>query len=256
MWRLVKLGYSRRAAAARVRVRDGRCSPRCPTRCWRCGSRCSRAVSRTDDRTVLMIAAAGIGLSAVATWFLRVVGDRTQRRFRDRVTIFLESHVARLQASVSTIEHHERPDYLDRLSVLRNQVFTLDHMYMSVFSTAGWILRLARHGRSCSMTCEPVARRCSSRSRSRRCSPRRGGRASSARPKKVSRHAIASRATSSCWARPRRPARRCGSTGIGPNLVEQRHAAWQRLVRARGAARAGRARSGTRSCGRSSASRT
>ena len=67
----------------------------------------------------------------------------TQRRFRDRVTIFLESHVARLQASVSTIEHHERPDYLDRLSVLRNQVFTLDHMYMSVFSTAGWILRLA-----------------------------------------------------------------------------------------------------------------
>jgi ATP-binding cassette subfamily B protein len=31
---------------------------------------------------------------------------------------------------------------LDRLSVLRDQVFVLDHMYMSLFSTCGWILRL------------------------------------------------------------------------------------------------------------------
>ena len=38
-----------------------------------------------------------------------------QRRFRDRVTIALEAHVARLQASVATIAHQERPDYLDRL---------------------------------------------------------------------------------------------------------------------------------------------
>src|SRR5439155_3534549 len=36
-----------------------------------------------------------------------------------------------------------RPDYLDRLAMLRDQVFVLDHMYMSVFSTCGWLLRLA-----------------------------------------------------------------------------------------------------------------
>jgi len=93
-------------------------------------------------RTLVMIAAVGLGASAAATWFLRVISDRTQRRFRDRVTIALESHVARLQASVATIEHHERPEYLDRLSVLRNQVFVLDHMYMSLFTTCGWFLRL------------------------------------------------------------------------------------------------------------------
>src|SRR5207245_5621954 len=52
------------------------------------------------------------------------------------------SHVAWLQASVATVEHHERPEYLDRLAMLRNQVFVLDHMYMSLFSTCGWILRL------------------------------------------------------------------------------------------------------------------
>src|ERR1700676_2661215 len=87
-------------------------------------------------------AAIGLGVSTAATWFVRTVGARVQRRFRDKVTIALESHVAQLQASVATISHQERPEYLDRLSMLRNQVFVLDHMYMSVFSTLGWILRL------------------------------------------------------------------------------------------------------------------
>src|SRR3977135_4360270 len=87
-------------------------------------------------------AAVGLGVSAAATWFLGTVSTRVQRRFRDKVTIALESHVARLQASVATIAHHERADYLDRLAMLRNQVFVLDHMYMSLFSTCGWILRL------------------------------------------------------------------------------------------------------------------
>ena len=90
----------------------------------------------------VMAAAMGLAVSVVATWFLKVVSDRTQRRFRDRVAVALESHVACLQASVSTIAHHERPEYLDRLAMLRDQVFVLDHMYMSLFSTCGWILRL------------------------------------------------------------------------------------------------------------------
>jgi ATP-binding cassette subfamily B protein len=91
-----------------------------------------------------MVRAAAIGLavSATATWFLRTVSTRVQRRFRDKVTIALEAHVARLQASIPTIAHQERPEYLDRLSMLRNQVFVLDHMYMSLFSTLGWCLRL------------------------------------------------------------------------------------------------------------------
>ena len=59
-----------------------------------------------------------------------------------RVTIALESHVATLLASIPTIAHQERAEYLDRLAVLRNQVFMLDHMYMSLFATCGWILRL------------------------------------------------------------------------------------------------------------------
>jgi len=89
------------------------------------------------------LAAVGIALSAAATWFLFTLYARVQRRFRDKITIFLESHVARLQASIATIAHQERPDYLDRLSVLRDQIFVLDHLYMSLLTTAGWVLRLA-----------------------------------------------------------------------------------------------------------------
>ena len=94
------------------------------------------------NRGRMLAAAIGLGVSATATWILVTVSTRVTRRFRDKVTIALESHVARLQASVATIELHERPDYLDRLAMLRNQVFVLDHMYMSLFSTCGWILRL------------------------------------------------------------------------------------------------------------------
>jgi ATP-binding cassette, subfamily B, bacterial len=88
------------------------------------------------------VALLALGVSATATWFLQTVSTRVQRRFRDKVTIALESHVATLLASIGTIAHQERPDYLDRLAVLRNQVFMLDHMYMSLFTTCGWILRL------------------------------------------------------------------------------------------------------------------
>jgi len=94
------------------------------------------------NRPLLLGAALGLGISATGTWFLKVTSDRVQRRFRDRLTIALETHVAQLQASVITIAHQERPEYLDRLAMLRDQVFVLDHMYMSFFSTCGWLLRL------------------------------------------------------------------------------------------------------------------
>ena len=92
-------------------------------------------------RTVLW-AALGLAASAVLTWYLQVVFDRVQRRFRDRVSIAMEAHVASLLATVATIAHHERREHVDRLEVLRRHTFGLDHLFMSVFSTLGWLLRL------------------------------------------------------------------------------------------------------------------
>jgi ATP-binding cassette subfamily B protein len=94
------------------------------------------------DRGRIRLAAVGLAVSAVALWFLGVVLERVSRRFRDRVGIALETHVASLQARIGTVEHHERPDYLDRLAVLRDQVFSLDHLFLSLFSLGGWLVRL------------------------------------------------------------------------------------------------------------------
>ena len=94
------------------------------------------------SRTQTVVAALGLAASSTGTWYLQVLFTRLDRRFRDRISIAFQAHVAELQASVATIEHHERPAYLDRLSVLRDQVFALDHLFGSMFATLGWLLRL------------------------------------------------------------------------------------------------------------------
>jgi ATP-binding cassette subfamily B protein len=142
MWRLCKLGYrfEPRLMGTALVLSLLAAVPAALAALWL--KLLADAVLAHDRRTALIVAA-GLAFSGGATWLLQIVSTRLQRRFRDRVTIALETHVARLQATVATVAHHERTDYLDRLSVLRNQVFVLDHMYMSVFSTLGWILRLA-----------------------------------------------------------------------------------------------------------------
>ena len=220
-------------------------------RCSRCGSCCSaRACSRASAGLV-RAAAIGLAASAAATWFLRTVSTRVQRRFRDKVTIALESHVARLQASVATIAHHERPDYLDRLSMLRDQVFVLDHMYMSLFSTCGWILRL---GVTIALlaSIHPALVLLARLRAADRAHLDVASRASSARPRSARRQAnrLARHLFTTATTAP--PGKEVRVTGIGHRLVAQRRAAWERGY-APVAAPDGARRCGTRSHGRSSA---
>ena len=176
-----------------------------------------------DDR--VRIAAIGLALSAVATWFLRTVSTRLQRRFRDKVTIALESHVAQLQASVVTIAHQERPELLDRLSVLRDQVFVLDHMYLSVFSTAGFLLRLVitivllayvdPALLLLGVFAIPTVLTSSWRPGVERRAEEQGAWA-----KRLASHLFTTATTAP-------PAKEVRVTGIGPRLVEQRRASWE-----------------------------
>src|SRR5438552_4415476 len=141
MWRLCKLGYRHEPglmlAASSLSLLSA--LPDALRALW--FKFIADGVVNRDPRMV-RFAAVALGVAATATWFLRIVSTRVQRRFRDKVTIALEAHVAKLQASIATIAHQEVPEYLDRLAMLRDQVFVLDHMYMSVFSTAGWFVRL------------------------------------------------------------------------------------------------------------------
>src|SRR6266571_734066 len=190
-------------------------------------------------RGLVVTAAVGLGVSAAATWFLRVISDRTQRRFRDQVTIALESHVAWLQASVATIEHHERPAYLDRLAMLRNQVFVLDHMYMSLFTTCGWILRL---GVTVALLMSihpalvllaafalPTVLTSTWRPAVERAAQERGAPFS-----RLARHLFTTATTAT-------PGKEVRVTGIGKRLVTERRAAWERWFGPVSAARWGSA---------------
>jgi ATP-binding cassette, subfamily B, bacterial len=142
------------------------------------------------------------------------------------VTIALESHVARLQASVATIAHHERPEYLDRLSVLRNMVFVLDHLYMSLFSTCGWILRL---GVTVALLASihpalallavfalPTVLTSTWRPAVERVAQERGAQAG-----RLARHLFTTATTAS-------PGKEVRVTGIGERLVRERRQAWER----------------------------
>ncbi len=187
----------------------------------------------------VIAASVGLGVSAAATWFLRVISDRTQRRFRERVTITLEAHVARLQASVASVEHHERQEYVDRLSMLRNQVFVLDHMYWSLFTTCGWILRLAVtlfllvsiHPALALLAvfALPTVFTSTWRPEVERKADERGTWAN-----RLSRH-LFDIATSAP------PGKEVRVTRIGPKLVEQRRATWERWYGPVAAARRGSA---------------
>src|SRR6266571_3918507 len=182
-----------------------------------------------DKPGLLRFAAAALAVSTVATWLLTTVSTRLQRRFRDKVTIALESHVARLQASISTIAHQERPEYLDRLSVLREQIFTLDHMYMSVFSTAGWILRLAVTVALLAtvnpvlvtlvLFAIPTVAATSWRPVVERAAQERGAQAD-----RLARHLFALSTAAS-------PGKELRVLGIGPALAGRRRASWERWYR-------------------------
>jgi len=178
------------------------------------------------DRRLVVGAAMALGLSATATWFLTLLSTRVQRRFRDKVTIALEAHVARLQAEIATIAHQERPEYLDRLSVLRNQVFVLDHMYMSLFTTCGWILRLAVvigllmsiHPALALLAAFalPTVLTSTWRPGVERAAEERGASAG-----RLARHLFATATTAP-------PGKEVRVTGIGERLVQERRAAWER----------------------------
>src|SRR5213595_610496 len=137
-------------------------------------------------------AAIGLAVSTAATWFLRTVSTRVQRRFRDKVTIALESHVARLQASIATIAHHERPEYLDLLAMIHPALLLLALFAVPTVLTSTW-----------------------------RPAVERAAQERAAQPNRLARHLFTIATTAP-------PGKEVRVTGIGERLVTERRAAWQR----------------------------
>jgi ATP-binding cassette subfamily B protein len=239
MWRLCKLGYRHepRLMVASFALSQLAALPDALIALWLM----LLGEGVVQHRPVLIQGAAvGLGVSAAATWFLRTASTRLQRRFRDKVTIALEGHVAQLQATIETVAHQERPEYLDRLSMLRNQVFVLDHMYVSLFSTLGWVLRLAVtmallgsiHPALLLLAVFAVPTVVTS---SWRPAIERNAQESGAQANRLSRHLFTLATTAP-------PGKEVRVTGIGEGLIRDRRLAWQSWYGPVSAARWGSAR--------------
>src|SRR3989454_7766370 len=86
MWRLCKLGYRHepRLMVAALGLSQLAALPDALLALWLM----LLAIGVIEHRTGLAQGAAiGLGVSTAATWFLRTVSARVQRRFRDKVTI-------------------------------------------------------------------------------------------------------------------------------------------------------------------------
>ncbi|HEY1488286.1 MAG TPA: ABC transporter ATP-binding protein [Micromonosporaceae bacterium] len=225
MWRLCKLGYRSEPSLMSISFLLALAAA-VPDALFALWLKLLAGGVANHSHTEIYVAVAGLGISAVLTWYLATLSTRVQRRFRDRVSIALESHVARMQAKVATIAHHERPDYLDRLAVLREQTFVLDHMYMSIFSTLGFILRLViTIGLLMSISpwlvllllfALPTVATSGWRPGVERRAQERG-----AASNRLAKHLFATATTAP-------PAKEVRVTGIGDRLVRDRRAAWSR----------------------------
>lgn len=225
MWRLCRLGYRHEPALMAAAIGTALVAA-VPDALFAWWLKLLGDAVVDGDSSGIRVAVVGLAASSALMWFLASVSTRVQRRFRDKITIALEAHVARLQATITTVAHQERPDLLDRLSVLRDQVFVLDHLYLSVFSTAGWVLRLVvTAGLLVSihpalllllLAALPMVATSAWRPAVERRVEEQG-----APDRRLAAHFfdVATKAP---------PGKEVRVTGIGPRLVEQRRAAWER----------------------------
>lgn len=101
-------------------------------------------VDAASDRDIeaLALAITALACSVALSWILGVVSARATKKFQTRITVAFESRIASLQSEIPTIEHHERSSILDRLAVLRDETYVLDHMYSTVMQAVTWIARI------------------------------------------------------------------------------------------------------------------
>jgi ATP-binding cassette subfamily B protein len=94
------------------------------------------------EHSRLVAGLTGFTVTIVAGWILRTWGERPLNHFTQRATIALEVHIAELIGEADTLELFERPDHLNRIAVLRDQVWRIANVYGSTITFMGVVVRL------------------------------------------------------------------------------------------------------------------
>ena len=71
------------------------------------------------DTTAAAVAVTGLVVTAAIGWILGLVGGEARVTLAERVSFALDRRIAVLTATITTLTHHERPDFVDQVQVLR-----------------------------------------------------------------------------------------------------------------------------------------
>ena len=197
----------------------GRCSPSSPpsarwrrSRCGRSGSASSRTgSSRADAGEAVRGVALVLGLTAVHRLMLHA-SLNVRMRLRENTQLYLDSHIMGMTAGIPGLEHHERPEYLDQVELIRNERGYLANPFNPISWTLASLAQGVQHDRPPRRR-EPVAGPAAAASDWRRRGQRGAARTSSSPSSMRKRRTTGSCATTTSWRRCRRRPRRCGSSG-------------------------------------------
>ncbi len=96
-----------------------------------------------QDTTAATVAAGLIGLCAAASVTASWGSFTVNTVLREKVGELMDRRVMTLTMSIPTIEHHERPEYLDQIELLRAQRAQLSSSVQAAATSIGTALRLA-----------------------------------------------------------------------------------------------------------------
>ena len=93
--------------------------------------------------TAVAVAAAGLGVNVCVSAAAEVAAGMRLGELQFRCGLVLVQDVMRFSGSVPGIEHHERPEYLDRTMLLRQQMFYLSGFLPAIGNGVGLLARIA-----------------------------------------------------------------------------------------------------------------
>jgi ATP-binding cassette subfamily B protein len=97
----------------------------------------------TQGHRVAALRAAGLMAASAGIWvWFTIAGARMRLTLIERVGFALDRHLAELVTELPGLEHHERPEYLDKLELLRNDHMALGQGLSSVIYSIASLFHL------------------------------------------------------------------------------------------------------------------
>ncbi|MGK5447121.1 ATP-binding cassette domain-containing protein [Streptomyces radiopugnans] len=99
--------------------------------------------SAADDATMVMLGAVGAACACVGEWAVNEVALSLRMHLVERVALNeVDSEVLRATVGLEGLEHLERPDYLDRITVVRGETWAIVDSAWSAVESLTYIIRL------------------------------------------------------------------------------------------------------------------